>query len=84
MPHVSHPMCSFTPCMQYGNTALIIAAKEGYESLVRLLLQHKANVNHADKVPQGEGEGGWGTLLSGCMVESAAYGGYSAGEGGMG
>ena len=52
------PMCSFAPCMQNGQTALFLAVfQDRDDSFVRLLLEHKADVNYADEVPRGEGEG---------------------------
>ena len=51
-------MFASTLCMQYGTTALhyrVIYKVD--ESIMRLLLEHKADPNVADEVPHGEGEG---------------------------
>ena len=37
-------------CPQDGNTPLIWAVREGHESIVVLLLQHKADPNISDEV----------------------------------
>ena len=37
-------------CPQYSNTPLIWAVREGHESTVVLLLQHKADPNISDEV----------------------------------
>ena len=36
--------------LQDGRTALIIAAQEGHTDIVKLLLQHGADIDHATKV----------------------------------
>ena len=48
----------FTPCMQYGRTALHIGAyNRAGEPIMRLLLDHKADANAKDEVTRVEGEG---------------------------
>jgi hypothetical protein len=37
---------------QYGRTCLIEASWNGHEAVVRLLIEHKAEVNTADTVPR--------------------------------
>ena len=52
-------MVRATPhCIQYGSTPLLKASIEGHRDIVELLLQHKAAIDHQDKVTRGEGLGG--------------------------
>ncbi|KAH7817763.1 putative tankyrase [Monocercomonoides exilis] len=37
-------------CLEYGKTPLSIAAGWGHEELCQFLIQHKADVNHADDI----------------------------------
>ena len=38
--------------MQYGNTALLLAVRYNRDAMVTALLEHKANPDLRDKVPQ--------------------------------
>ena len=67
LPHLSHTRPLSRPSLarpsQDGATGLIVAAQNGHTAVVRLLLEHKAEVNAIDKVPYGgwagTGKGGW-------------------------
>jgi ankyrin repeat protein len=37
-------------CLQFGNTALIVASSEGHEGIVQMLLDGGADVNHQNNV----------------------------------
>ena len=41
--------------IQYGRTSLMLASEGGHRDCMELLLRHKADINHQDKVTRGEG-----------------------------
>ena len=63
LPHPSlsltHGLCK-PPCTQNGSTPLAWASWNGHLDCAELLLGHKADVYHQDKVTRGEG---WGVAL---------------------
>ena len=48
--HFSHTLLALTISLQYGDTALIIAARDGHTDIVRELLSSGANVDQFDNV----------------------------------
>ena len=51
-PRTLAPLASYAAAaLQRGYTGLMLAAESGHEAVVRLLLEHKAEVDAADEVP---------------------------------
>ena len=48
-------VCARFLCMQYNWTALMLAARYGHLEIVKLLLDHDAQVDMQDKVMSGDG-----------------------------
>ena len=72
------------PC-QDGTTGLYMAAQEGHEAVVRLLLEHRADANAATQVPLAGGRGVQGRcggrIGGGGGVSDAATVGRSGSQG---